>query len=75
VDPGKEAGNRPAPQSSKSYVGTPSKPEDGRVVSESATTPMAGTRPADAETRRDGSESKPDVVVTEGNKSSDNKSS
>jgi hypothetical protein len=36
---------------------------------------MAGTRPADAETRRDGSESKPDVVVTEGNKSSDNKSS
>jgi NADH-quinone oxidoreductase subunit E len=69
VEP-KEAGDRPAPQSSKSYLGAPSKPEEGRVVAESPTTPVAGTRPADAETRRDGSESKPDVVVTKDNKSS-----
>jgi NADH-quinone oxidoreductase subunit E len=65
-----EAGTRPGPQSAKSYVGTPSKPEDGRVVADSATTPVAGTPPSQTETRRDGSESKPDVVVTKDNTSS-----
>jgi NADH-quinone oxidoreductase subunit E len=65
-------GERPAPQSSKSYVATPSKPEDGKVVPESATTPVAGTRPS--ETRRDGSESKPDVVVPDSPKAPFNKS-
>jgi NADH-quinone oxidoreductase subunit E len=61
-----EEGARPAPQSSKSYVATPG---EGAVPS-SPTTPDAGTPPAQAETRRDGSESKPDVVVTEDNKTS-----
>jgi NADH-quinone oxidoreductase subunit E len=65
-----EEGARSAPQSSKSYVATPSKPEDGSPVPVNPTTPDAGTPPAQAETRRDGSESKPDVVVTEDNKSS-----
>jgi NADH-quinone oxidoreductase subunit E len=36
----------------------------------SPTTPVAGTPPAQAETRRDGSESKPGVVVDKDNKSS-----
>ena len=48
-----------APQSSKSYIGTPSKPEEGRPVSApQGTTPEAGTPSSQAETRRDGSESK-----------------
>jgi NADH-quinone oxidoreductase subunit E len=67
-------GERPAPQSSKSYVATPSKPEDGKVVPESPTTPVAGTRPSETETRRDGSESKPDVVVPDSPKAPFNKS-
>ncbi len=65
-----EAEPRPAPQSGKSYVTTPSKPEEGSPVPVSPTTPVAGTPPAQAETRRDGSESKPDVVVDKDNKSS-----
>jgi NADH-quinone oxidoreductase subunit E len=65
-----EAEPRPAPQSSKSYVTTPSKPEDGSPVPVSPTTPVAGTPPAQAETRRDGSESKPDVIVDKDNKTS-----
>ncbi len=52
----------PAPQSDKSYVGTPSKPADGRPTPDAPTTPIAGTPPSDAQTRRDGSESKPDVL-------------
>jgi len=63
-----EAEPRPAPQSSKSYVASPKK--EGEAVPSSPTTPVAGTPPAQAETRRDGSESKPNVVVTEDNKSS-----
>jgi NADH-quinone oxidoreductase subunit E len=63
-----EAEPRPAPQSSKSYVASPTK--DGEAVPTSPTTPVAGTPPAEAETRRDGSESKPDVVVDKDNKSS-----
>jgi len=63
-----EAEPRPAPQSSKSYVASPTK--DGEAVPSSPTTPVAGTPPAQAETRRDGSESKPGVVVTEDNKTS-----
>lgn len=63
-----ETGARPAPQSGKSYVASPTK--DGEAVPASATTPIAGTSPAQAETRRDGSESKPDVVVDKDNKSS-----
>lgn len=63
-----EEGARPAPQSSKSYVASPTK--DGEAVTTSPTTPEAGTPPAQAETRRDGSESKPDVVVTKDNKTS-----
>jgi NADH-quinone oxidoreductase subunit E len=69
VEP-KEEGDKPAPQSGKSYVATPSKPEDGRVTPEAPTTPVAGTPPSQAETRRDGSESKPDVVVDKDNKTS-----
>jgi len=63
-----EAGARSAPQSGKSYVATPTK--KGEAVPSSPTTPVAGTPPAQAETRRDGSESKPGVVVDKDNKSS-----
>ena len=70
VEPRTETAPTPPPQSSKSYVATPSKPEEGKPVPAEPTTPVSGTRPADATTRRDGSESKPDVVVTEDNKSS-----
>ncbi|NBJ12425.1 NADH-quinone oxidoreductase subunit NuoE [Microvirga arsenatis] len=63
-----EAEPRPAPQSSKSYVASPTK--DGEAVPSSPTTPVAGTPPAQAETRRDGSESKPGVVVDKDNKTS-----
>jgi NADH-quinone oxidoreductase subunit E len=59
-----------APQSSKSYLGTPSKPGEGRPVPSQPTTPVSGTPPSEAATRRDGSESKPDVVVEKDNKSS-----
>jgi NADH-quinone oxidoreductase subunit E len=67
VEP-KEKGTQPAPQSGKSYVASPTK--GGEAVPSSPTTPVAGTPPAQAETRRDGSESKPDVVVTKDNKTS-----
>jgi NADH-quinone oxidoreductase subunit E len=70
VQPRRESTAQPAPQSGKSYVATPSKPEDGKVVPAAVTTPDAGTPPSQAETRRDGSESKPDVVVKQDNKSS-----
>jgi NADH-quinone oxidoreductase subunit E len=70
VEPRTEPADKPAPQSGKSYVATPSKPEEGRVTSEAPTTPVAGTPPSQAETRRDGSESKPDIVVDKDNKSS-----
>ena len=65
-----EEGARPAPQSSKSYVTTPSKPEGGAPVPGSPTTPEAGTPPAQADTRRDGSESKPGVTVDKDNMTS-----
>ncbi len=74
VQPGSADGVRPAPQSSKSYVATPSKPEEGRIVPSSETTPVAGTRPSEAETRRDGSESKHDVEVPDNPKAPFNKS-
>jgi len=61
-----EEGTQPAPQSGKSYVASPGK----GTVPTSPTTPSAGTPPAEAETRRDGSESKPGVVVDEDNKTS-----
>ena len=67
VEP-KDAGAQPAPQSGKSYVATPKK--EGEAVPASPTTPEAGTPPAQAETRRDGSESKPGVTVDKDNKSS-----
>ncbi len=70
VEPRTEGAAQPAPESGKSYVATPSKPEEGRPVAGHATTPIAGTPPSQAEERRDGSESKPDVVVTKDNKSS-----
>ncbi|MGF9758102.1 NADH-quinone oxidoreductase subunit NuoE [Microvirga sp. 0TCS3.31] len=63
-----EEGARPAPQSSKSYVASPTK--DGEAVPSSPTTPEAGTPPAQAETRRDGSESKPGVTVDKDNMTS-----
>jgi NADH-quinone oxidoreductase subunit E len=69
VDSRTETEDRP-PQSAKSYVATPSKPSEGRVTPEAPTTPVAGTPPSQAETRRDGSESKPDVVVDKDNKTS-----
>jgi NADH-quinone oxidoreductase subunit E len=74
VQPGSADGVRPAPQSSKSYVATPSKPEEGRIVPSSETTPIAGTRPSETETRRDGSESKHDVEVPDNPKAPFNKS-
>ncbi len=74
VQPGSADGIRPAPQSSKSYVPTPSNPEDGKVVPAAETTPVAGTPPAKAKKRRDGSESKPDVVVPKNDKAPFNKS-
>jgi NADH-quinone oxidoreductase subunit E len=52
--------SRPAPQSDKSYTATPSKPEEGRPVADAkGTTPVSGPPPFAAESRRDGSESKP----------------
>jgi len=70
VKPRKEKAAVKAPQSSKSYVGTPSKPGEGRPVASQPTTPVAGTPPSEARGRRDGSESKPDVVVDDDDKSS-----
>jgi len=70
VEQRKEDTDKPGPQSGKSYVATPSKPEEGKVTPAAPTTPVAGTPPAQAETRRDGSESKPGVVVDKDNKSS-----
>jgi NADH-quinone oxidoreductase subunit E len=66
VEPRTEEGAKPAPQSSKSYVPTPGQ----GAVPTSPTTPNAGTPPAQAETRRDGSESKSGVVVDKDNKTS-----
>jgi NADH-quinone oxidoreductase subunit E len=63
-----EAEPRSAPQSGKSYVATPTK--EGEATPANPTTPVAGTPPSQAETRRDGSESKPGVVVDKDNKSS-----
>ncbi|HEY8381680.1 MAG TPA: NADH-quinone oxidoreductase subunit NuoE [Microvirga sp.] len=63
VKPRQEEETTTGPQSSKSYVATPSKPEDGRPVSSQPTTPVAGTPPSEAETRRDGTESNPGVVI------------
>ncbi|MCG7393926.1 NADH-quinone oxidoreductase subunit NuoE [Microvirga sp. ACRRW] len=57
---------KPAPQSGKSYVTTPGKD----AVPTSPTTPIAGTPPAQAETRHNGSESKPGVTVDKDNKTS-----
>jgi NADH-quinone oxidoreductase subunit E len=67
-DPHTESGARQPPQSSKSYVASPTK--DGEAVPNSPTTPEAGTPPAQAETRRDGSESKPGVIVDKDNMTS-----
>ena len=51
---------RPAPQSDKSYTGTPSKPEDGRTAAGAqGTTPASGTPPSEGAGRRDGSDTKP----------------
>lgn len=69
LPPGTEASVQP-PQSGKSYVATPSKPGEGAPVPGSPSTPVAGTPPSEAETRRDGSESKPGVVVDKDNTSS-----
>ncbi len=52
-----------APQSSKSYVGVPSDPDKGHPVPEPETSPVSGTPESVSNVRRDGSESKPDVVV------------
>ncbi|WP_457093009.1 NADH-quinone oxidoreductase subunit NuoE [Microvirga sp. P5_D2] len=66
VEPRTEDASKPAPQSNKSYVTTPG---EGATPA-SPTTPEAGTPPSQAETRRDGSESKPGVVVDKDNKTS-----
>ncbi|HEX2135069.1 MAG TPA: NADH-quinone oxidoreductase subunit NuoE [Microvirga sp.] len=70
VKPRKGRASAKAPQSSKSYASTPSKPEEGRPVASQPTTPVAGTPPSEAATRRDGSESKPGADVDKDNKSS-----
>jgi len=64
-----EGGSTPAPQNDKSYVATPTKPEEGRATPDAPTTPVAGTPPSDLSTRRDGSENKPDVVIDRDKKS------
>ncbi|HEY8565216.1 MAG TPA: NADH-quinone oxidoreductase subunit NuoE [Beijerinckiaceae bacterium] len=58
--------SRPSPQSDKSFVGTPVKPEDDRPVAEAKgdTTKEAGTPPSAEPPRRDGSESKPSTGGT-----------
>ncbi|MDB5590924.1 NADH-quinone oxidoreductase subunit NuoE [Enterovirga sp.] len=59
VDPAPPAPAQP-PQSSKSYVATPSKPEDGRVAAGSlGTTPISGAPGQGGPGRRDGSDTKP----------------
>jgi NADH-quinone oxidoreductase subunit E len=60
VEPKQRADTKPSPQSDKSYTGTPSKPEDGRTTAGArGTTPVSGTPPSHAPTRRDGSDVKP----------------
>ncbi|KLK94869.1 NADH-quinone oxidoreductase subunit E [Microvirga vignae] len=66
VEPRTEDAAKPAPQSGKSYVASPG----GGATPTSPTTPNAGTPPGQSETRRDGSESKPGVVVDKDNKTS-----
>jgi NADH-quinone oxidoreductase subunit E len=46
----------PGPQSDKSYQATPVKPEEGRLVADAPTTPVAGTPPSDGATHGTGSE-------------------
>ncbi|MBV9077836.1 MAG: NADH-quinone oxidoreductase subunit NuoE [Methylobacteriaceae bacterium] len=59
VEPGSPSQGRP-PQSEKSYTATPAKPEEGRLVADDkGTSPVAGTAPEAAPTRRDGSDTKP----------------
>jgi NADH-quinone oxidoreductase subunit E len=59
VSPGPETNSKP-PQSDKSYIATPSKPEEGRTASGAGgTTPVAGTPSSDTSDRRDGSDTKP----------------
>lgn len=55
--------NAPAPQSAKSYAAAPNRADEGKPVPGEPTTPIAGTPPSEARTRRDGSESKPGVTV------------
>jgi NADH-quinone oxidoreductase subunit E len=60
VKPEVRPDTKPSPQSDKSYTATPSKPEEGRTAAGSqGTTPVSGTPPSQAETRRDGSDVKP----------------
>ncbi|QFU16390.1 NADH-quinone oxidoreductase subunit NuoE [Microvirga thermotolerans] len=70
AEPRTENADAPAPQSDKSYVGTPSKPGEGRPTADAPTAPVAGTPPSDTPARRDGSESKPDVTLDKSNKPS-----
>ncbi|WP_375460622.1 NADH-quinone oxidoreductase subunit NuoE [uncultured Enterovirga sp.] len=59
VFPGSSSNPNP-PQSSKSYVMTPSKPEDGRAAAGSlGTTPVSGAPGEGEPARRDGSDTKP----------------
>jgi len=59
VEPRQDGKGVTAPQSTKSYTMTPSKPEEGRTVAEAkGTTPEAGTPPSKTRKRR-GSETKP----------------
>jgi NADH-quinone oxidoreductase subunit E len=60
AEPREEDKGVTAPQSTKSYVGTPSKPEEGRPLADAQdTSPVSGTPPAKSRKRRDASESKP----------------
>jgi NADH-quinone oxidoreductase subunit E len=63
VEPREDEKPNLAPQSSKSYVGVPSDPDKGHPVPEPETSPVSGTPESESNVRRDGSESKPDVVV------------
>jgi NADH-quinone oxidoreductase subunit E len=63
VEARQEDASESAPQSTKSYVATPSNPTADRPVASQPTSPQAGTPPSEATTRRDGAESKQDVIV------------
>jgi NADH-quinone oxidoreductase subunit E len=70
VEPKTEPKAKTTSKSAKSYTATPGKPGEGKPVAGEPTTPVAGTPPSKARTRRTGAESKPGVVVKKDDTSS-----